>query len=175
MKHIISYNIYIQAAFVVMLHMVSCTAPYRTTNTSSNDKITNETPKIIFLNYSIVNDTIKQEYRIRLINKIITEGKIKENTIMSKTPAIDDVEYIVLNKESHVLMRNFIANPLHRTVEYVTDNGQLAKKDIQLDSTQFSLRIPLDPTAQYISMERYTGLNSDNIQMLIIDIFKNEQ
>jgi len=175
MKHNISYNIYILAAFFGMLQMVSCTVTHKTTNTSTNDKITNETPKIIFLNYSIVNDTIKQEYRIRLINKIITEGKIKENTIMSKTPAIDDVEYIVLNKESQVLMRNFIANPLHRTVEYVTDNGQLAKKDIQLDSTQFSLRIPLDPTAQYISMERYTGLNSDNIQMLIIDILKNEQ
>jgi hypothetical protein len=175
MKHKISTNISILAAFCGMLHMVSCTAPHNTTNTSTNDKITNEAPKIIFLNYSIVNDTIKQEYRIRLINKIITEGKIKENTIMAKTPVIDDLEYIVLNKESQVLMRNYIANPLHRTVEYVTDNGQLAKKDIQLDSTQFSLRIPLDPTAQYISMERYTGLNSDNIQVLIIDIFKNKQ
>jgi hypothetical protein len=175
MKLNLSYNIYILAAFFGMLHMVSCTAPHNAMNTSTNDKITNETPKIIFLNYSIVNDTIKQEYRLRLINKIITEGKIKENTIMAKTPAIDDLEYIVLNKESQVLMRNYIANPLHRTVEYVTDNGQLAKKDIQLDSTQFSLRIPLDPTAQYISVERYTGLNSDNIQVLIIDIFKNKQ
>lgn len=175
MRHNISYNIYILATFLGMLHLVSCTVPHKTTNTSTNDKITNETPKIIFLNYLIVNDTIKQEYRIRLINKIITEGKIKENTIISKTPAIDDIEYIVLNNESQVLTRNYIANPLHRTLEYVTDNGQLAKKDIQLDSTQFSLRIPLDPSARFISMERYTGLKSDNIQMLIIDIFKNEQ
>jgi len=163
------------AAFFAMLQMGSCTISHKTTDTSTNDKITDETPKIIFLNYSIADDTIKQEYRIRLINKIITEGKIKENTIMYKTPAVDDLEYIVLNKKSQVLTRNYIANPLHRTVEYVKDNGQLAKKDIQLDSARFSLRIPLDPAAQFISMERYTGLNSDNIQVLIIDIFKKEQ
>ena len=174
MKYNKSYNNFILPVFFAMLFMVSCKVSDKTTNTSANDKNTFESPGIIFLNYSIVKDTIQQEYKIRLINKIITEGNIKGENIILKSPEIDDLEYIVLNKESQVLMRNYIANPLIKTVEYVANNGQLTKKEIQLDSTQFSLRIPLEKTAKFISMERFTGQDSDNIRLLIIDIFKKE-
>ena len=66
MKHTLSCNIFVLATFFGLLPLVSCTVAHKTTNTSSNDKITNETPKIIFLNYSMVNDTIKQEYNISI-------------------------------------------------------------------------------------------------------------
>ena len=93
---------------------------------------------------------------------------------MSKIPVIDDLEYIVLNKSSKVLQRNYIANPLNKTVEYVTNDRQLAKKNIQLNSVQFSLRIPLDPAAKFISLNRYSGQNTKSVQLFIIDIFKKE-
>ena len=154
----------------MMLLVVSCKVSDKISNTSTNDETTIESPKLIFLNYSIENDTIQQDYRIRLINMIIVEAKIKDNTLLSKTPAIDDLEYTILDKESQVLMRNFIANPLNRTIEYVSDNGQLAKKDIQLDSTRFSIRIPLAPDAKYIALKRYIGSDSKSIHLLTTDI-----
>ena len=168
-------NKFILLAFVAIIFIVSCKVSGKIKYTLENDNIAIESPKIIFLTYSIVNDTIKQEYRIRLLNKIITEGKIKKNPTMTATPAIDDLEYIVLNKESQVLMRSYISNPLIRTIEYVNNNEQLAKKDIRTDSTLFSLRIQLDKAAQFISIQRYTGQNSENIPELITDIFKIEK
>lgn len=171
MKSTKSYIIFILLAFFAIVHIVSCKVSNKIASTTTSDEISNKLPKIIFFNFAIVNDTIQQEFRIQLINKIITEGTIKEKSILSKIPAIDDLEYIVLNKSSKVLQRNYIANPLNKTVEYVTNDGQLAKKNIQLNRTQFLLRIPLDPAAKFISLNRYSGQNTKSVQLFIIDIF----
>jgi hypothetical protein len=168
----------IKTLWIVLISMtmaLSCKVSERTAGTANMDKVAVDTPKIIFLNYSISEDKTDQEYSIRLINKIITNGKIKENSILPFSPEMDDLEYIISDKNQNVLMRNFIPNPLNKTLEFVDDNGQLAKKDMRLDSSQFSLRIQLDPAAKYILLERYKGPDAENIHLSVVDITKDDQ
>jgi hypothetical protein len=136
----------------------------------SDEENTIELPRILFLNYSIVNNNLIDEYKITLINKIISEGQIKETTTEFQKPKIDDLEYIVLDKKSQAIKRGFLANPLNKTIEYVTEDGKLAKKDIRLDSALFALRIQLKPIAESVVLERFTGLNSENIHLLTTKI-----
>lgn len=160
------------AAFVLML-VVSCKVTSKVTDTAPTNEVEFSSPKIAFITCVIVNDTIKHEYRIRLVSKIIADGNVKEREVKPFLPKTNDLEYAVLNASSKALTRTYFANPLNRTVEFVDNIGQLAKKEISLDSTQFSLRIPLDPKAKFVSFEKYNGINSDNTNLLIIDLLKN--
>ena len=165
-----SYNKLILAAFFIMLHLVSCNVINKSVETTTEEENIIELPRIIFLNLSIVNDETTGEYRISLINKIISEGKIKEALTKSHKPKIDDLEYVVYDKESQVITRNFIVNPLNRTIEYVNESGQLEKKEIKLDDAMFSIRIQLDTTAESIVLKRHLGINSKAVHLLTINI-----
>lgn len=168
----------IKTWWIVLISMtmaLSCKVSERTAGPVNMNKDAVDTPKILFLNYSIFEDKTNQEYTIRLINKIISNGKIKENSNLPIAPETDDLEYMVSDKNHKVLMRNFIPNPLSKTVEFVNDYGQLAKKDIHPDSSLFSLRIQLDPAARYISLERYKGPGNGNIHLHVVDITKEEK
>ena len=98
-------------------------------------------------------DSVNSVYLLSLINRILTEGKLKESKLNSETTGTKNFSYRVLNKNAQLILQEFIPNPLEITIEYVDDFGNLRKKDITLDSTQFSLRIPLAPDARYISLE----------------------
>jgi len=152
---------------------VSCKVTSKVTNTEPTNEAEFSSPKIAFITCVIVNDTVKHQYRIRLVSKIIADGNVKERATKPFLPKVNDLEYAVLSASSMVLTRTYFANPLNQTVEFVDDNRQLAKKEISLDSTQFSLRIPLDPKAKFVSFEKYNGTNSDNTKLLTIDLFKN--
>lgn len=121
-------------------------------------------PMIAFLNCSILYDTISQEHKMLLISKIITEGKVKETNKHSETNEKGEFKYCMLDKNNKIISQTYIPNPLIKTIEYVDESGSLAKKDIKLDSTQFSLRISLDPEAKYISFDIHKN------QLLLIDL-----
>lgn len=164
-----------QLVWMVLMVMVSawsCKVPERTTATSDTEKGAVETPRIIFLNYAISENISDREYTVTLINKIISNGKMKENANLPVVPKMDDLEYIVSDNNEKELLRSFIANPLDKTLEFVDDDGHLAKKDIRLDSALFSLRIQLDPDARFISIERYKGPDNANIHLHVVDITK---
>jgi hypothetical protein len=101
-------------------------------------------PKIIFLNYSI-----NRKYEIRLIDKFITEGKIKASLPLNT----GDLKCVILN-HSRPIDSLIIADPLNITVESVNENGQLFKKDIALDSAQFFIRVQLNPKADAIAIKK---------------------
>lgn len=153
----------------MMVHLSSCTA-YRKSPAAESDTANAETSRIVFLNYSIVNDAAMGNYKIRFINQIITDGKIKDSNSRTHKPEINDLEYLVLDGESKLMSRKYFANPLNKAMEYVTEEGQLAVKFMQLDSAQFSLRIQLEPNAKYIVLEKYTGNDTKNIHLLTTEI-----
>ena len=143
----------------------SCKASkINTSNDVSNDENENR-PVIVFLNCSLVYDTIKKEYSLSLINKIIVEGELKRTT-NSEVYGKRDFGYSVLDKNSNVILQKYMPFPLDQTVEYVDDWGGLQKKDIRLDQTQFSLRLPLTSEAKYISFDWQEN------QLLLIDLKK---
>jgi hypothetical protein len=154
---------------VVMVELTSCSA-FRKSPAAETVIATEEVSRIVFLNYSIVNDTAMGNYKIRLINQIISEGKLKDPNSGTLKPEINDLDYLVLDEKSNLLSRKFIANPLNKELEYVSEEGQLAVKFFQADSAQFSLRIQLEPKAKYIVLEKYTGIETKNIHLLTSEI-----
>jgi len=122
--------------------------------------------RIAFLNCSITHDSARDAYEVTLINKIITVGKVKEGGINPRADEREGFIYRELDAGNKALSVRYMANPLEKTIEYVDDDGHLAKRDIRLDSTQFSLRIPLMRNAAFISIERH------DTQLLLIDLRK---
>ncbi len=166
---------YLKFSLVVLFSLfqtISCKGPGKITGSSEKIEIPAESPKIAFLNFSIKNDSIHPENSVRLINKILTDGKLKDNP-PSVIPKPNDLKYIVSGNNSKELQTGFIPNPLKQTLEYVTETGQLAKRDIESDSTQFSLRIQLEPDARYFSLKKFAGQDSELIPLLKVDLFQN--
>jgi len=152
----------------------SCKVSERATGSKEVVRPAQESPKIIFLNYSITENKSNHHYTIELIDKTIVNGKIKKNSNIPITPVMDDLAYTVSDKDKMVLEENFIENPLRRTFEFVDDNGQLAKKDVVLDSALFSLRIQLDPKARYVSLARYSGPERENQVLHVLEITEDD-
>ncbi len=111
-------------------------------------------------------DSIRQEYKMDLINKIMAEGSIKETTANSRTDEKDDLKYSLLNKNKQIISEAYMQNPLDKRIEYIDENGLLGKKTIRLDSASFSLRIQLIADCKYVSFEK------DNKQLLLVNLKK---
>lgn len=119
--------------------------------TTNTDKI-EITPKIIFLNYTI-NKTSDGNRTIRFINKIVTEGKLKNHNNKSvETGVSGDLQLFQLDKKSNILQSTIIKNPFTKTFEYVDESKSFQMKKIDLDSSRFSVRLQLRPNTKYISI-----------------------
>lgn len=166
-----STNLLIPIISITVFLAVSCKTTRQSANTVTPEEyVTEISPRIAFLTYSIINDSTSGVPRVNLVNRKITEGRIKNPVLKSRNPAIDDLEYIILDGEAQVLIRNFLQNPLRKDVEYVTPDGDLARQEIKLDSARFTIRLQLDPSARQIVMERYRGPDSKNIHLITTDL-----
>jgi len=129
------------------------------TNSCKSKQIdADRTPRIIFLNYTISQKS-DRGLNIQLINKIIREGKLKQGLSNKKEPETGDLRIIQSNAKSKPIESIIIANPLVKTVEYADESGKLNKKIIELDSTQFSLRMQLNHLTKYIIIEQTNKQN----------------
>ena len=158
------------AIAISILIFVSCKVSKINTSSDFADdtpevKIDNQ-PIIVFLNCSLVYDSIRNEHNLSLINKIIVEGKLRESSDFEESKR-KDFGYSVLNKNAQVIFQKHISSPLEQTVEYVDEWDNLRKKDVRWDKKEFSLRIPLSSEAKYISF-----FDSQEKQLLLIDLTK---
>lgn len=109
-------------------------------------------PKLIFLNYTISQD-INGEKQIQFINKIITDGKLKNNIeAYLKTGAVGDLKCSQLDKDSVEIKTVIIENPLLKMIEYVNDSLIFESKKIELKSAPLSLRLALHDKTKYITI-----------------------
>ena len=122
-------------------------------NSTTNDTIIEELPpKLIFLNYSISQDANGNKH-IQFINKIITDGKLKNNTeTYLKTGAVGDLKCSQLDKDSTEIKTVIIQNPLSKIIEYVNDSLIFESKKIELKSAPLSLRLALNDKTKYITI-----------------------
>ncbi|MFB9057255.1 hypothetical protein ACFFU9_10940 [Mariniflexile ostreae] len=121
-------------------------------------------PKIIFLNYSI-KKTADGSPHLLFLDKIVVDGQLKD-TPPKETGSSGDLVCLQLDKKSKVLQRNTIKNPLIKMLEYVDKSHSFQKKQIHLDSTKFSIRLQLNPKAQYIVV--FDSNVSDNQKKALI-------
>jgi len=120
--------------------------------------IPQSTPKIIFLNYKIFRNTDGM-VEIKLLNKIITEGKLKENLKKGFIPKEEDIQCIQMDSKSLSINSIYISSPLNKVVEFVNDSGQLEKKVIKLDNAEFSVRMQLNPKTKFITTYKRNNSN----------------
>jgi len=146
---------------ISIMLLFSCNSKKELTSTS---KSTPTAPQIIFLNY-MVTRTADATYKARLINKIITDGKLKPSVTDDKFTTGDFV-CVELDKASKSISSTSYINPLTRTVEYVTDQGDLGKLKMALDSAQLNIRMQLNPKTRSIALDQIVGANTKNTRLL---------
>jgi hypothetical protein len=153
-----------------LLGSLSCKVTHSSVSNNINWDSATKTPQIIFLNYSIKLDKSKGEYEIRLINKIITEGKLK---IISSDPEISkpgDLECVALDNNLEPVDSIIISDPLNITVESVDENNALFKKEIARDSAQFYVRMQLNEKIHAFGIKKNSYSEFQNSYLLITNI-----
>lgn len=116
--------------------------------------------QMIFLTYHIEKSDSNLE--ITFITKSITEGRIKGFTIEEKHNELGNLKCTLLDKDYKTLETLFIENPLEKVVEFVNDSGDLEKRMIDLDKTDFTFRMPFPDKAEYVRMQLLSKSESQN-------------
>ena len=141
----------------------------RQTNTSQ-PITTASPPKLIFLNYKIATDDSGKK-KVRLINKIKTDGKLKTQPINNpENERAGDLVCLQLDKNSRPLTKQVIKNPLVKTFEYLGNTNTFEKKTVILDSCEFSIRLQLHPNTKSISIDEIVGSHKKHEPLLVTKI-----
>ncbi|WP_298530521.1 hypothetical protein [uncultured Algibacter sp.] len=145
-------------SFVIICPSYSCSS---TKNPAENKQTVENTPKIIFLNYSIKHEN-NGHVLVKLINTIKTDGKLKKTINAYNQEGIPgDLKCNQLNKKQKPLQSVLIKNPLSKDFEYVDDFKEFKIAHVELDSTEFSVRLQLLPDTKYVSITNYQQKPSD--------------
>jgi hypothetical protein len=137
------------AGAIVLLLAISC---------KSNQIDSDKPPRIVFVNYNITKDS-DGNIAINMINKIITEGKLKQDLSHKENVEFGDLKVIQTNNRSKPIRSIIIANPLVKNVEYADASGRLSRKIIELETTKFTIRMQLDPQTKYIIIKQLNDQN----------------
>jgi len=110
-------------------------------NLSQEDVSLQTQPKLIFLNYTISKNEDGHK-QITFLNKIITDGKLKNNNY-SKSGFIGDLICTQLDEYENPLQNIIVKNPLSQVIEFVNDSLNFEKKQVNLKNNELSLRLQL--------------------------------
>ncbi|ALJ04797.1 hypothetical protein APS56_06530 [Pseudalgibacter alginicilyticus] len=136
---------------------------------ATHEPSTESHPKIIFLNYSIKKDS-NNSRNIEFIDKKITEGTLKN--INSEVLGVNgDLVFLQLDKKSKPLEHLIIKNPLSKSMEYLDESKSFQRKQINLDSIQFSIRLQLNPETKYISINDVNALENQSKSLIKTKIY----
>jgi hypothetical protein len=139
---------------------LSCSVTHSGSNTNKYVTGIAATPRIIFLNYNIKRNRSNGEVEIKLIDKIITEGRLKANSSEPVLARPGDLKCISLNSLLQPVDSITIPDPLNITVESVDNSNMLFKKEVTRDSAEFSVRLQLNEKISSVAIKK--NLNSDN-------------
>jgi hypothetical protein len=115
---------------------------------SGDDSFENQ---MIFLTYHIQKSGDNLE--ITYIKNSIAEGRIKGYSQEKQHDELGNLECTILDKDFKILETLFIENPLKKVVEFVNDSGDLEKRMIERDKTDFTFRMPFPDKAKYVRMQ----------------------
>ena len=160
----IKFRNYMLCAGVILLaYACAISTRYPFKNNEKTD------PKILFLNYTMSKSKTR-ETKVALANKIIVKGKIKDNSIKIDDNRLGNLECIQADDKLNSIKTIYINNPINKTIEYVNDNGEFEKKQIKLDSAQFSIRMQLDSKTKFILIKQINQLDKQNVLLSKIKI-----
>ena len=119
-------------------------------------------PRLLFLTYSIYKSS-NGNFRANLINKIIVEGTLKRVNNEHNTRSPSTIQCIQTNKNSMPIQTINMNNPLIKIVEYSDETGQLNKKQIELDSTQISIRMQLHSQSKFVILKHHRSTDGSTV------------
>ncbi len=123
------------------------------TNARHTLKITDSTPKIMFLNYAIKKAHNGKKHVTFLSSKTV-KGSLKQgfkNTEAPNTP--EDLICTQRDKHKNIITHQFIDNPLEQRIEYLDETKAFKRALIALDSSNFSVRLQLHPKTTHITID----------------------
>jgi len=136
--------------FLIFLFLIhSCAS----VNEQSSEK--EEPNRIVFVTYKIKKNK-GNETEVSFLNHKLVDGKIKGYSNNDLNTTEGDLKCTFLDNKRTVLQVVNIKNPLKRIVEYVNDSGNLEKRLIELDSSQFIIRAPFIKNTQYLELREVT-------------------
>lgn len=140
-------NFLLYLAFLLL--SMSCKTVVQDSNKETENVIV-DVPKIAFVTYKISKS--QETNMIEFIDVKMAKGKLKsqEKDLNKKA---GDYALIQLDKNGNQLAIMVVENPLNQTVEYVGDNGELAKKDLTFQSKEIAIRIQLQAKTSYLLMQ----------------------
>ena len=148
----------------------SCFVTHSNVRSEINSDSTTATPKIIFLDYSVKPDKSNGTLEILLINKIITEGKLKISNPQPAIPKPGDLKCITLDNRLNPVDSIIVPDPLNVTVESVNERNELFKTEIKKDSAQFSIRFQLTEKIYSVGIQKCTNSGNQNSFLIITKI-----
>jgi hypothetical protein len=144
-----------------------------TTNTVQSEKKTETTivsnPQILFLNYSVSKKS-NNRIEVDLINKIVAQGKLKEDVPEHKMGKIGDFKCSEIDENSKLIRSFYITDPLKKNIEYVDGSGQMYRKLVELDSSQFLIRTQLDPRTKFMVISQITDSTPNPTDLITTQI-----
>ncbi len=130
--------------------------------TMEQDFAVSENPKIAFVTYKFNKDE-KGNATISLINVLMAEGKLKHQAD-EKVYVSGDYELIQLDSQEKQLAFKKIGNPLNETIEYVNEDGEFGKKEVEFLSKEVSIRLQLHPQTKYILVQEIGNESTNYIK-----------
>jgi len=159
-------HIHIFLLIALLVLQISCASKK---NVAVNETIIEELPpKLIFLNYTISKDDHGNKH-IQFINKSIADGKLKNHN-SNESGIAGDLVCVQLDKKSNELQRIIVKNPLSKSIEFLNESKSFQRKQIDLDSTQFSIRLQLNPNTKYISITDFCTFENQGKPLIKTEI-----
>lgn len=134
--------------FIGLTSYVSCGMKAQQLTSEVNQE---QGPKLLFLNYSI-SKTNSGKKDVSFINKVIADGRLKDMSNKQPLSGLEDITCIQFDKNKVAVEQTYVKNPLKPVVEYVNDDGELEKRQLDLDTAQFSIKLQLDARTSYITL-----------------------
>ncbi len=129
---------------------------------SANQKV----PRILFLDYLMIFDGVKESRSVNLNQMILSDGALKEKQAHPFNPQKDDLVFRILDQNNKEIHQQLIQDPLKRTVEFEDGDGNLRSRTIQSDSAHFFVRVPFQEGAATVNIQQITGNGNQNIHLL---------
>lgn len=165
-----TFPILIPIIFISLMGWQSCFVTHSNARSEINSDSSTVTPKIIFLDYSVKPDKSNGTLEILLINKIITEGKLKISNPQPAIPKPGDLKCITLDNRLNPVDSIIVPDPLNLTVESVNERNELFKTEIKKDSAQFSIRLQLTEKIYSVGIKKSTNSKNQNSFLIITKI-----
>lgn len=130
--------------------MIACKSTSFVEDPKDSVEVMSSEPQLLFVSYKFNGEELS------LVNKIVTNGKLKTKPVSDMDMADGDLIFQQLDADKEVLSSVDIHNPRTRVVEYADDDGKFSKKTVQIEDPEFSLRVELELSTRYIAILAFT-------------------